>query len=34
MHSAGWGAALVMAGFILIVNILTRIIFHDNKQKH
>lgn len=32
MHAMGWGAALVMAGIILIINIATRIIFHENKH--
>ena len=32
MHSMGWGAALVIAVAILIINILTRIIFHENKH--
>lgn len=32
MHSMGWGAALLITGFILIVNILTRFIFHENKH--
>ena len=32
MHSMGWGAALLITGFILIVNIVTRFIFHENKH--
>ena len=32
MHAMGWGAALVMAAFILIINIATRCIFHENKH--
>lgn len=32
MHNMGWGAALVIAVAILIINILTRIIFHENKH--
>ena len=28
----GWGAALVIALVILAINILTRIIFHENKH--
>ncbi|MDO5464483.1 MAG: phosphate ABC transporter permease PstA [Akkermansia sp.] len=32
MHSMGWGAALIITGFILIVNIVTRFIFHENKH--
>lgn len=32
MHAMGWGAALVMAGLILIINIATRCIFHENKH--
>ena len=31
MHAMGWGTALIMAGFILIINIATRCIFHENK---
>lgn len=31
MHNMGWGAALVIALAILIINILTRLIFHENK---
>lgn len=32
MHTMGWGAALVIALGILALNILTRIIFHENKH--
>ncbi len=32
MHAMGWGAALVMAGFILIINIVTRCLFHENQH--
>lgn len=32
MHAMGWGAALVMASFILVINIATRCIFHENKH--
>lgn len=32
MHAMGWGAALVMAGFILIINIATRCLFHENQH--
>ncbi len=32
MHNMGWGAALVIALVILAINILTRIIFHENKH--
>ena len=32
MHAMGWGTALVMALFILIINIATRFIFHENKH--
>ena len=32
MHAMGWGTALIMAGFILIINIATRCIFHENKH--
>lgn len=32
MHAMGWGAALVMAAFILFINIATRCIFHENKH--
>ncbi|MBE6418484.1 MAG: phosphate ABC transporter permease PstA [Akkermansiaceae bacterium] len=32
MHHMGWGAALVIAMGILLINILTRIIFHENKH--
>lgn len=32
MHAMGWGAALVMAVFILVINIATRCIFHENKH--
>lgn len=32
MHSMGWGAALLITGFILIVNIVTRFIFHENEH--
>lgn len=32
MHAMGWGAALVMAGIILIINIATRCIFHEDKH--
>ncbi len=32
MHAAGWGAALVIAVLILLVNIATRSIFRDNKH--
>ena len=32
MHAMGWGTALIMAGFILIINIATRFIFHENKH--
>lgn len=32
MHAMGWGAALVMAAFILTINIATRCIFHENKH--
>ena len=32
MHAMGWGATLVMAAFILIINIATRCIFHENKH--
>lgn len=32
MHALGWAAALVIAACVLLVNILTRIIFHE--QKH
>lgn len=32
MHSMGWGAALFITAFILIVNIVTRFIFHENKH--
>lgn len=30
MHAAGWGAALVMAGILLAVNIATRTLFHES----
>ena len=32
MHAAGWGAALVIAGLILALNITTRCIFRDRKH--
>ncbi len=32
MHAMGWGTALIMAAFILIINIATRCIFHENKH--
>lgn len=32
MHAMGWGAALVIMAFILIINIATRCIFHENKH--
>ena len=32
MHAMGWGAALVMAAFILVINIVTRCIFYENKH--
>ncbi len=32
MHAMGWGAALLMACFILTINIATRCIFHENKH--
>lgn len=32
MHSMGWGAALLITAFILIVNIVTRFVFHENKH--
>ncbi len=32
MHAAGWGAALVIAGLILALNIATRCIFRDRKH--
>ena len=32
MHAMGWGTALIMAAFILILNIATRCIFHENKH--
>ncbi len=32
MHALGWAAALVMALCILLINILTRIIFHEEKH--
>ena len=32
MHNMGWGAALVIAVAILLINILTRIIFYENKH--
>ncbi len=32
MHALGWGTALIMAAFILIINIATRCIFHENKH--
>lgn len=32
MHAMGWGAALIMAGIILIINITTRCIFNENKH--
>lgn len=32
MHDAGWGAALIICLFILLLNILTRTVFHENKH--
>lgn len=32
MHNMGWGAALIMAFAILLINIITRSIFHENKH--
>ena len=32
MHAMGWGAALIMATIILIINISTRYIFHEDKH--
>lgn len=32
IHAMGWGTALVMAAFILVINIATRCIFHENKH--
>ena len=32
MHAMGWGTALIMAAFILVINIATRCIFHENKH--
>ncbi len=32
MHGAGWGAALIISGAILLVNIATRCVFRDGKH--
>lgn len=32
MHAAGWGAALIICLLILLLNIVTRTIFHENKH--
>lgn len=32
MHQAGWGAALVISAAILLINIATRIIFHEKRH--
>ncbi len=34
MQTAGWGAALIIAVVILLINILTRIIFNDSQHKN
>ncbi len=34
MQAAGWGAALIIAAVILIINISTRIIFNDRQHKN
>lgn len=32
MHTAGWGAALIICCIILIINIITRIVFHEKQH--
>ncbi|MCD8283246.1 MAG: phosphate ABC transporter permease PstA [Opitutae bacterium] len=34
MHSAGWGAALVIAIVVLAINIFTRVVFRDKHKAH
>lgn len=32
MHAAGWGAALIISASILLINIATRVIFHEKRH--
>jgi len=32
MHAAGWGSALIISASIFLINIATRVIFHEKRH--